>query len=355
MDKVMIVEDNAIQSLMLQEVFLLNGYEVVGIYDTGEAAIESLKDNTPDVIIMDISLAGEMDGVEASEKIYQNYQIPVIFLTSYSQEKYLKKASKSGAYSYLLKPFKERELLTNVEIALLKSKSSKGITDELKSKDKLFSILSHDLRNHISVIKRATQIIDKKFDQLNREDIYSYIKDLKSSADTVYKLTDQLLTWASINIRKVEANKEAHYVTDLLSEIVKDNRHVAAEKKILLTINSQDDCMIMADRRMIYVLLNNFISNAIKFSHIGSEIKINSYREKERVIISVVDTGVGFDTKATQSYERMFTSSPGTIGEGGTGIGLLICKELAEKNDGYIEIFSTLNKGTEAKVNLPAA
>ncbi|MBQ4415448.1 MAG: response regulator, partial [Methanomicrobium sp.] len=118
--KILITEDEGIVALEIRETLENLGYYVVGEAQTGQEAIELARDNKPDLVLMDITLQGDMDGIEAAERIYNLYDIPIIFLTSHSDEATIKRAMRSNPFGYLIKPFNDRELYSNIEMTLHK-------------------------------------------------------------------------------------------------------------------------------------------------------------------------------------------------------------------------------------------
>jgi DNA-binding NarL/FixJ family response regulator len=120
--RILIVEDEAVTSVMLEKTLKELGYEVVGSAFDGEEAIELAREKQPDIVLMDIRLQGEMDGIETAKRIYQQYRIPIIYLTAHSDENTIRRAVESGPFGYLIKPFKERELYSNIEMVAHKHK-----------------------------------------------------------------------------------------------------------------------------------------------------------------------------------------------------------------------------------------
>ena len=127
MKKILIVEDSALVALEISETLKNLGYNVVGEAATGLDAIEMTRDLRPDLVLMDIILKGDMDGIEAADRIYSNYDIPVIYLTAHSDEATLERALKTNAFGYLIKPFNDRELYSNIEITLHKHRIMKKV------------------------------------------------------------------------------------------------------------------------------------------------------------------------------------------------------------------------------------
>ncbi len=134
--KILIVEDEAVTSVMLEKTLKDLGYEVVGSAFDGTEAIDLAKDKRPDLILMDIRIQGDMDGIETAKRIYQQYNIPIIYLTAHSDDDTIKRAVESGPFGYLIKPFKERELYSNIEMVIHKNKLYRTTTTQRPSEEK---------------------------------------------------------------------------------------------------------------------------------------------------------------------------------------------------------------------------
>ncbi|MCO5259795.1 MAG: response regulator [Crocinitomicaceae bacterium] len=170
--KVLVVEDESIVSKDIQNSLKKLGYIVVGAASTGERAIELAAETFPDVILMDIMLKGEMDGITAAEIIKQKANIPIIFLTAYADSATLSKAKITEPHGYILKPFKEIDLHTNIEMAIYKHGREQEI---IKERDLLASLVDNkDVSNTDSIFIKA----NNKLIKINKTDIY-YIEALK--------------------------------------------------------------------------------------------------------------------------------------------------------------------------------
>jgi PAS domain S-box-containing protein len=130
--QILIVEDNIIVAMDIQRRLIKLGYNVPVVVSSGEEAINKVKENNPDLVLMDINLYGQMDGIEAASKIHTFSDIPVIYLTAYTDEKTLERAKITETYAYIVKPFKERELQINIEIAFYKNRMEKELRDSRK-------------------------------------------------------------------------------------------------------------------------------------------------------------------------------------------------------------------------------
>lgn len=169
---VLVVEDESIVSKDIQHSLKKLGYNVVGAASTGEKAIELAMSTVPDIILMDIMLKGQMNGIEAADEIRKSYSIPVIFLTAYADESTLSKAKVTEPYGYILKPFKEIDLHTTIEMAIYKHGREQEV---VKERDLLFSLVENkdSTQKGFIFVKSNSKLI-----KLKSEDIY-YIEALK--------------------------------------------------------------------------------------------------------------------------------------------------------------------------------
>lgn len=168
---VLVVEDESIVSKDIQHSLKKLGYNVVGASATGEMAIELAGSENPDIVLMDIMLKGEMSGIQAAEKIKEKHSIPIIFLTAYADESTLSKAKVTEPYGYILKPFKEIDLHTTIEMAIYKHSKEQEI---VKERDLLYSIIENKEANADFIFVKS----NSKLVKLKNEDIY-YIEALK--------------------------------------------------------------------------------------------------------------------------------------------------------------------------------
>lgn len=136
-EKILVVEDDSIIALTIQGRLKQFGYEVVGRASTGEDAIKKVKELQPDLVLMDIHIKGPIDGIQTAETVYGFYNVPVVYLTAYSDEKTLERAQKTSPFGYVVKPFNDETLRTTIKMALLKSRSD-------KEKERLVTLASSD-------------------------------------------------------------------------------------------------------------------------------------------------------------------------------------------------------------------
>lgn len=168
--RIFVVEDEAIVSKDIQVCLKKIGYDVIGAFSSGEKTIEALKELQPDIILMDIMLSGKMSGVDTSAYVKENYGIPVVFLTAYADEKTISKAKVTEPYGYVIKPFKEIDLRTSIEMALYKYKKEK---EKLQNPGAASMNFSSNLSSEYIYVKSNSRLI-----KVQNENIY-FVEALK--------------------------------------------------------------------------------------------------------------------------------------------------------------------------------
>jgi signal transduction histidine kinase len=220
-------------------------------------------------------------------------------------------------------------------------------------KDRLFSIVSHDLKDSITGVKAFLDLL--KEDSISREEFDELIPELSDNADSASALLMNLLNWSKSQMQNLEPKPEQFNIQDIFVEKMNLVEKKVNQKQIILLDESIKD-FVFADKSMIEIVIQNLLANAIKFSRIGDVITLSNRERNGNVLICIEDTGVGI---SKENQEKLFKNggftTRGTSHEKGTGLGLSICKELVELNDGKIWVESEPNLGSKFFVELPKA
>ncbi|MBE0424761.1 MAG: PAS domain S-box protein [Lutibacter sp.] len=239
------------------------------------------------------------------------------------------------------------------------------LTGELKlqndTKNKFFSIISHDLINPIGGIIGFSELLKENSENLEREKIKSFATIIHKSANFTLSLLHDLLEWSRVQIGSIEPDKEIFILSDLLTHNIAGVNSLVNSKHIGLTSQFQTNLSVYADKKMISAVIRNLLSNAIKFTPKGGTVTISSeeinLNDKKFIEITIADTGIGI---SEENVEKLFKiehnyRSTGTNNESGTGLGLILCKEFIEKNNGTIKVKSKLNVGSSFIFTVEAA
>jgi PAS domain S-box-containing protein len=224
-----------------------------------------------------------------------------------------------------------------------------------ENKDKFFSIISHDLKSPFNGLLGITEILDAEYDELSLVEIKEMIQIIRHLSLNVYDLLEGLLQWAQTQTGRMEYNFEGINVFEKSSKVVELLTANAINKNIVINNNINIDTFVFADSRATNTVFRNLIANAIKFTKKGGVITIGSYQRDNDVVISITDSGVGMSAETIQKLFRIEVqhTTVGTNNESGTGVGLILCKELVENQNGKIWVESELGRGSKFYFSLP--
>jgi PAS domain S-box-containing protein len=235
------------------------------------------------------------------------------------------------------------------------AESERRLKDLNLSKDKLFSIIAHDLKSPFQSLLGLSGILVEEFDDLSSEERTRFIKDINSTLKNQFKLVENLLDWSRLQTGRMIYSPEKINLLETVESNFQLFKPKAVSKNIALIHKVPPEIFVFADAYMLESILQNLISNAIKFTKAGGKVTVLAEEDNNIVNISIVDTGIGI---SHLDIEKIFKldiqhTTLGTEDEKGTGLGLIICKELIEKNGGKIWIESEIGNGTKFFVELP--
>ncbi len=360
--KILVVENEVILAEGLQVKLESLGYEVPLTVVSGEEAIQAAESMRPDLVLMDIKLDGKIDGIEAADQIRNRFDIPVVYLTAYSDENTLQRAKITEPYGYIVKPHHGRELHVTVEMALYKHRTENELKQafiELEklntSKDRFFSILSHDLKGPFTGVMGNAELLSTYVRDFSPDEIEIMATDIYKGLTNLFKLLENLLEWSRLQLGKMGYRPQEIDLHEIVDFNIRVYAESAKQKNIGLTNSITSGTTAYADKKMIDTICRNLINNAIKFTKSGGFMTISADRRDKAVEVSVVDSGVGMNELVKEKLFRIdqkFTTT-GTAGETGTGLGLILCRELVEKNGGEIWIETKKRKGSAFRFTLP--
>jgi len=235
----------------------------------------------------------------------------------------------------------------------------KDSEEELKnlnqSKDRLFSIVAHDLRNPVAAISGFTELLHDNFDQLDTETQKEYLLQIMQGTQRMQNLLENLLIWARSQMKAVNFEPEKINVKELVADSIKQVAANLENKKLKYSTEINQDIYVYGDYSMILTVVRNILMNAVKFSFPGGNIIIRAFPENGQCVISIKDEGIGIQSEIQGKIFSgdSFFSTPGTSGEPGSGLGMKISREFMEKNNGEIGVKSEPGKGTTFYIKLP--
>ncbi len=249
-----------------------------------------------------------------------------------------------------------RERTAELEAQKVELKQKSDQLAELNaSKDKFFSIISHYLRSPFNALLGFAQLLSENIERYSLDDIQQKVSKIRTSAERLYALLENLLTWSRIQRGAMEYYPESINLCEVAEDNVELFTPNAEQKSILLRNTVQANTLVYADYSMLNTVIRNLTSNALKFTSTGDYVELSAIQDDLHVEVAVSDSGVGISEDVLPELLRIDThhTNVGTAGERGTGLGLILCKELVEQNGGRIWIESEVGKGTTFKFTLP--
>jgi len=341
---ILIVDDSPVNLNVLEYILKGSGYKVRPVTN-GLMALQVAEKEKPDVVLLDIIMP-DIDGYEVCRRFKENQNlcdIPIIFISAMNEINYIVKALASGGADYITKPFQAEEVKARVATHLKLyqqkqklQKQSKELKDLMVTKEKLFSIISHDLRSPFSVILWYSETLAENEENLEKIKIKEYATGINTIASATLKLLDNLLQWSRIQKGILIPKIQNINFKDIANEIMKVSQEIAKSKGITLKNNIVSDIFAYCDEEMTLTILRNLITNAIKFTNKKGVVSFEAKPQDSFLEIKVSDNGVGIPSEKISHlfYIDKDISTLDTENEKGSGLGLMLCKELVEMQGG---------------------
>jgi PAS domain S-box-containing protein len=224
------------------------------------------------------------------------------------------------------------------------------------TKDKFFSIMAHDLKNPFNYILGFLKLLSEEYNDFSDEQRLNMINIISNSSHRTYKLLENLLEWSRLQQGDIRIKKKEIALKELVYDSIDPYVQNAHQKQIRILNKVEDGIRINSDTNVLKTAIRNIFFNAIKYTENGGSIEFNVEQAKNNFEIHIKDTGIGMKPETIQKLFRIEESDsmPGTNNEKGTGLGLIICKELVQKVNGNIRVESELGKGSEFIISIPA-
>jgi signal transduction histidine kinase len=406
--KILITEDDKVTAMFTQKIINQMGHECVGIAYSGPQALEILKNQKADLVLMDISLPGEIDGITATNEIMVNYEIPVIYITGVSDKDTMSRALNSHPYGYISKPVKEGVLQTVIELSMQRFKLEKELiasqsqlqmlnasleekvkerTVELNDKNKdlqkevgrrkkseaqlkvslakerelnelksrIVNIISHEIKTPLTSVKSSAELIEMHLENNSPKDkVLKHIHSIDRSVNSLTNIINETLL-----IGKLESGVMAPEMEPVdLRAIVDDILHhitngIGKNHSILMEFGKEVPVLFKTDKRLFTQILSNLLSNAVKYSPDAEIVELKFNIDEESLQIAVIDYGLGIPEKDQKFLFEMFHRASNTTDIEGVGLGLTIVKKSVEELNGKLDFISSENQGTTFLVSLP--
>lgn len=365
--KIFVVEDERLVADDLRETLESLGYDVVGLVATGEDAIDQAEQLSPDLVLMDIRLQGELDGVAAAATIQQRFQIPVVYLTANADRPTLERAKITQPFGWVLKPFDDRILATTIEIALARHQAEVALRAALNStvaqrqaaelevqrKSQVLSRISHELRNPLTTMQFALVALQQSRDQISETKRQVYFQRIQDAIHSFSYLLENILTLEKGSVGSLPLNLTAFDLVRFCQDQIEMFQFSAGNRHTLRFMSDCETCLVLLDATLIWHLLNNLLSNAVKYSPLGGTVALSLDREDTHVNLRVSDRGIGIPVADLDTLFEPFQRGSNTTDIPGTGLGLSIAKQYVEIHGGELLVESVVGEGTTFIAHLP--
>jgi signal transduction histidine kinase len=387
--KILLVEDNPGDVYLIQELLRTSGLQF-SVERTSSLvdAIKMAGRNEYDAVLLDLGLPDSfgLDTIRKFDAI--NIYAPVVVLTGLDDEEIALATVKEGAQDYLIKSnLTGDSIVRAVRYGIERKKMFRELTvakeelqklneeldqkvqtrtreleiyaTELKelnaTKDKFFGIIAHDLKNPLSSLIGASELLINYVNQLDKDNILNISMLLHDSAQQGYALLENLLEWSMTQTGRLEFFTQKMILNEVIKDTISIFKTQATNKNIDLQCKINGILEAEFDKNLISSILRNLISNAIKFTPKNGKVFIQARKVQDNIEICVKDTGIGIPENIGNNIFRIDVkyTREGTEQEKGTGLGLLLCREFIERHGGKIWLESKLGEGSEFKFTLP--
>ncbi len=362
--KILIVDD-VMSNVLLLKVLLTNEKFAIATASNGRQALEQVEKENPDLVLLDVMMP-DMSGFEVAQHLKSNpntADIPIIFLTALNSTADIVKGFQVGANDFISKPFNKEELIIRVthQISLVAAKrlilsKTEELQRTIAGRDKLYSVIAHDLRSPMGSIKMVLNmlILNLPSEKIGAE-MYELLTMANQTTEYVFSLLDNLLKWTKSQIGKLNVVYQDVDLVEVTDGVIEIFSMVASLKKIRIHEMKPEKMMVNADIDMLKTVVRNLLSNAIKFSKENSEVLVKMEEVDGMAVVSVQDYGCGISEEGQKKLLHTDThfSTFGTNNEEGSGLGLLLCKDFVVKNGGKLWFTSKEGEGSIFSFSIP--
>lgn len=362
--EILLVEDEQIVALELRKRLTRLGYQVTEVAVSGEAALHSVEERRPDLVLMDIVLAGRMTGTQAAAIIREHFDIPVVYLTAFSDPGTLEQIKDTEGQGFLTKPFQPHELHAVIQLALSRHRKERSRREIERSAweetshksqeqlDQFTRSAGHDLQQPLRTARAFLELLARRANLKLDEDERKLLREAQGGLAGMSTLLQDLVVYAQAG-HSEGAPLPSMDANTALAEALGNLQEAVAESKARVVHN--DLPTVRADPRQLLQVFQNLLGNAIKYRRPEHTPVIHVSAEKfgGEVVFSVKDNGIGFEPQYAESIFEPFKRLHGQSAYPGTGIGLAICRKIIDAHGGKIWANGTPGRGAVFFFTLP--
>lgn len=356
--RILVIDDQEANIQVLSSMLGQLGFEIVSATE-GEQALQRLAARPADLILLDVLMPG-IDGFEVCRRIREQSEtkhIPIIFLSSADDKEFVVRALGAGGVDYVTKPFHKAELVSRVRTHLALKAARDSLRQLAEDKDELLGILAHDLKSHLGGMQMSAQVLHKRAVAMAEPRLELMSGNILHATNQMFSFVKEFLANSSAE-RGMEIKLEPVALHEVAAEGVRQYTEAAQRKDIMLHFEGPEEpIFVSADRAALDQVLDNLISNAIKFSPSSKNVWVTVAPTSGGAECRVQDEGPGFteEDKALMYGRYRRLSAPPTANEPSTGLGLSIVKKLMHAMGAQLRFESTSGQGTTFLLQFTAA
>jgi signal transduction histidine kinase len=360
---VLIVEDELVTANALSDVLSDMGYQVVEIVDSGNAAIASVQHKMPDIILMDIKLRDAESGITLAQEIQKLQQVPIIYLTAFSDPETQQQAIATSPYGYLTKPLRYSEINVAISLALRKHRENKILQEALEKekelhhlKSRILAMATHEFSTPMSVIRLLIWKLQTFEEQLTKENRAKNLASIQSAIKDINWLLEEIKFISCSESGKFPFHPEEIDAITYCQQLIESFQADDTTRKCRIQFDSHGKChRLKIDKKLLWHSLMNLVSNAIKYSYEGGTVNIDLTCEPSFLTLVISDHGIGIPKEYLENLFLPFLRADNVGHVKGLGMGLYIAKQAIETHQGKIAVESEVNVGTKFTVILPSS
>jgi signal transduction histidine kinase len=356
---ILILEDEQNQFPTLHNRLTQAGYNINAVVRSASEAIQQAHNDRPDLVLVDMQLQGDLDGIEAAAEIWENFHLPIVYLTDETNTAAWQRAQATQPYGFLFKPLNEHELLATLKTAITRYKAEKDLQEALaerqaqvETKSRLVSIVSHEFRNPLNTILFSAELLQRYGGQVTDEKRHTYYQRINGAVQRMNQLLDDVLMIGATESGIMRFQPMPVDVLAFTKEIIQEFQ--PWEREIVELVGQITvDPLVILDEKLLRHILSNLISNAIKYSPQGTIVEVNLTLDPQKAVFAIRDRGIGITPLDQEKLFTAFHRGSNARRIPGTGLGLSIVKQCLDLHDGTIDVVSAPGQGSTFTITLP--
>lgn len=319
----------------------------------------------PDLLILNVKSSEEREGYAMIRRMKRNKDtrgISMLFVAAITEQTYIPDCLFYDNVDFISKPFRPKELVIRIQhqLSLIEAKKiihsqNQKLQKTIESRDKLYSVIAHDLRAPIGTIKMITASLENDRNRMTDPHVLKSFDMIHETSEEAYNLLENLLRWSRNQNGKTRVYPTTFDLSKAIHQVIVLFNAIAASKELKMNDHSMPGVVVYADEDMIRTVLRNLLSNAIKFSFPGGLIDISLSEMPDMIMVAVKDNGQGIKKELQSKLLKgnEYISTYGTHNEKGSGLGLMLCRDFVKMNKGKFWFSSQENKGTTFYFTVP--